>query len=463
MNAIVQGSDGALNQQPYTGPSGRTRVERVRVFRTGREPAELEVFRVLDVEAYPALRESALNGSLHELEDGEPVDVPFIYHDPAAFQFVLVIPDGARSRELSERAKLLDSLMKEHEEDVPDYVRHFAIVHGSKGLATYVSEADTVEVELSELEPVDGPPVIASYYPRLSGLLPPAGFWTHASTELAPLLEDDELWLFVRVDEDEADAFSEASSDLLVQLKTVEQVPVCVLALKDSRADAVRRAYLNPARSADGRILECLRRDFHATVVVYGAQHRPLRSFRVEAPRAANVKWIIARTELAPQPSPSRWESCVDACRSAPPSVGQIASPFVLAEDASTAAEALDRLRLLEAWSSPARIEEALSVLSVPRTVFELSRRRIVADALRFGLAMSDALVVQAVQFGFASEAKDLVHALGCKFEQIVPLASVQGLDEGQVRANRRALERLAMMHGTSTELALSCTMEHSG
>jgi hypothetical protein len=153
----------------------------------------------------------------------------------------------------------------------------------------------------------------------------------------------------------------------------------------------------------------------------------------------------------------------VDACRSAPPSVGQIASPFVLAEHASTAAEALDRLRLLEAWSSPARIEEALSILSVPRTVFELSRRRIVADALRFGLAMSDALVVQAVQFGFASEAKDLVHALGCKFEQIVPLASVQGLDEGQVRANRRALERLAMMHGTSTELALSCTMEHSG
>jgi hypothetical protein len=320
-----------------------------------------------------------------------------------------------------------------------------------------------MEVELSELEPVDGPPVVASYYPRLSGLLPPAGFWTHASTELAPLLDDDELWLFVRVETDEPEAFSEASSDLLVQLKIVEQVPVCILALTDSRADAVRRAYLNPARSADGRILECLRRDFRATVVVYGEQRRPLRSFRVEAPRAANVKLIIGRAELAPQPSPDRWESCVDACRSAPPPVGQIANPFVLSEEASTAAQALDRLRLLEAWSSPARVEEALSVLSVPRTLFELARRRIVADALRFGLAMSDRLVLQAVQFGFASEAKDLVLALSRQFEQIVPQASAQGLEEGQVRANRGALERLAMMHGTSTELALSCTMEHSG
>jgi hypothetical protein len=459
MNAIVQGSDGALTQQPYTGPSGRTRVERACVFRPGRKPAALEVFRVLNVEECPGLREAALNGCLHQLEDGEEVEVPFIYHDPRVFRFALVIPNGARCRELSERARLLDSLMQEHEEDVPDYVRNFAIVHGSRGLARYVSDADRIEVELSELEPVDGRPVVASYDPRLSGLLPPAGFWTHASTELAPLLDDDELWLFVRVEKDEPEAFSEASSDLLIQLKTVEQVPVCVLALTDSRAGAVRRAYLNPARSADGRILECLRRDFRATVVVHSEQRRPLRSFRVEAPRAANVKLIIGRTELAPQPSRDRWESCVDACRSAPPPVSQIANPFGLSEDASTAAEALDRLRLLEAWSSPARVEEALSILSTPRTLFELSRRRIVADALRFGLAMSDALVPQAVQFGFASEAKDLVLALGRQFEQIVPQASAQGLDEGQVRANRRALERLAMMHGTSTELALSCTM----
>lgn len=442
---------------------GRTRTERVRVFRTDREPLEVEVFRVVNVEEYPELREPALGGTLHQLDDGEVVDVPFIYHDPEAQQFILVVPHGARGRELSERAKLLDSLMKEHDEEVPDYVRHFAIVYGRRGLASHLDDSEAMEVDITELEPVDGPPVVASYYPRLAGLLPPAGFWAHASTELAPLIDDDELWIFVQVGAEDRHAFTEASSDLLVQLKTVDQLPICILALTDTRADAVRRAYLNPARSADGRILELLRRDFHATVVVYGDRRRLLRSFRVEAPRAANAKMIIGRTELAPQPLPGRWEETVDACRLAPPPVDPVDHPFVLEDEAPTAAEALRRLQRLEAWSSPERIEEALLVASVPRTVFELSRRRVVADALRFGLAMSNALVLQAVRFGLATGAKDLVTALARRFDEIVPAASTQGLDESQIQANHEALERLLVVHGTSTEPELSCTMEHSG
>jgi hypothetical protein len=438
-------------------------MEQVRVFRTDREPLEVEVFRVVNVGEYPDLREPALAGTLHQLDDGEVVDVPFIYHDPEAQQFVLVIPHAARGRELSERAKLLDSLMKEHEEEVPEYVRHFAIVYGRRGLATHVDDFETMEVDITELEPVDSFPVVASYYPRLAGLLPPAGFWERAATELAPLIDDEELWIFVQVGDDDPDAFSEASSDLLIQLKTVDQLPVCILALTDDRANAVRRAYLNPVRSADGRILELLRRDFHATVVVYGGQRRLLRSFRLEAPRAANSKIIIGRAELAPQALPERWQEAIDACRLTPPPVGRTEHPFVLENDASTAAEALQRLKRLEAWSSPERIEEALTVVSVPRTVFELSRRRVVADAVRFGLAMSNPLVLQAVRFGLAADARELVAALRWQFEQIVPNASTHGLDDGQVQANHEALKRLSALHGTSTGRERSCTMEHSG
>jgi hypothetical protein len=438
-------------------------MERVRVFRTDREPLEVEVFRVVNVVEHPELREPALGGTLHRLDDGEVVDVPFIYHDPEAQEFVLVIPHGARGRELSERAKLLDSLMEEHDEEVPDYVRHFAIVYGRRGLVSYVDDSETMEVDLTELEPVDGAPVVASYYPRLAGLLPPAGFWDRAPTELAPLIDDEELWIFVQVGEDDHAAFAEASSDLLVQLKTVDQLPVCILALTDNSAHAVRRAYLNPVRSADGRILELLRRDFHATAVVYNDQRQLLRSFRVEAPRAANAKMIIGRAELAPQALPGRWEEAVDVCRSTPAPVDRVEHPFVLDDDAPTAAEALRRLRRLEEWSSPERIEEALMVVSVPRTVFELSRRRVVADAFRFGLAMSNALVLQAVRFGLAADAKEFVTALTRQFDEIVSSASAQGLDDGQMRTNREALERLCLLHGTSTGRELSCTMEHSG
>ena len=438
-------------------------MERVRVFRTDREPLEVEVYRVVNVGEYPELRAPALGGTLHRLEDGEVVDVPFIYHDPEAQQFVLVIPHGARGRELSERAKLLDSLMKEHEEQVPDYVRHFAIVYGRRGLAGHVHDSETMEVDITELEPVDAPPVVASYYPRLAGLLPPAGFWDRAPTELAPLIDDEELWIFVQVGEDDQDAFSEAGSDLLVQLKTVDQLPVCILALTDTRAHTVRRAYLNPLRSADGRILELLRRDFHATVVVYSEQRQLLRSFRLEAPRASNAKMIIGRAELAPQAPPERWEEAVNACRSAPVPVDRAEHPFVLESDAPTAGEALRRLKRLESWSSPERIEEALMIVSVPRTVFELSRRRVVADAMRFGLAMSNSLVLQAVRFGLAADARELVAELTRQFDEIVPSASAQELDQAQIQANREALEELCVLHGTSTGQALSCTMENSG
>ena len=262
---------------------------------------------------------------------------------------------------------------------------------------------------------------------------------------------------------DDHEAFTEASSDLLIQLKTVDQLPVCILALVDNTAHAVRRAYLNPVRSADGRILELLRRDFQATAVVYSEERQLLRSFRVEAPRAANAKMIIDRAELAPQALPGRWSEAADACRSTPTPVDSFEHPFVLDDDAPTAAEALRRLRRLDAWSSPERIEEALLVASVPRTVFELSRRRIVADALRFGLAMSNGLVLQAVRFGLAPGPKELVSALTKQFEETVPSASAQGLDDEQIQANRKALERLCILHGTSTEPELSCTIGPSG
>ena len=449
--------------RPYTGPSGRTRTEHVRVFRAGREPLEAEVFRVVNVQEFPELRERVLSGALHRLDDGEPVEVPFVFHDPEARQFALVVPDGARGRELSEKARLLDLLMREDDNDVPDYVRHFSIVYGHEGLARYVDDAHTMEVEVNELEPVDTPAVVASYYPRLAGLLPEAGFWQHAGSELAPLIEDDELWVFAQVTEDEADAFAESSSDLLVQLKTIDQIPVCVLSLVDTRAQAVRRAYLNPARSADAPILDLLGRDFHASIVVFDDARRLLRSFRLEAPRAANAKLILERSEHGPSCSKERWALAVDACRATPPPIEVGGHPFVIRDEAQTAGEALQRLRELESWSSPERIEEALLIKSVPMNVLELSRRRVAMDATRFGLSMSDILVLQAVRFGLASTSKSLVESLRRRFEEIVPTASEHGLGEAEIEANRAALQRLQGLHGTSTGPDVSCTMEPSG
>jgi hypothetical protein len=353
--------------------------------------------------------------------------------------------------------------MNEHETRVPDYVRHFAVVYGHRGLQEYVEEADTIEVDVGELEPVDSQQATASYFPRLAGLLPTAGFSAHAADELVPLVDGEELWLFVEVGADEEDGFAESSSDLLIQLKQVDQLPVCVLSLVDTRLGSVRRAYLNPARSADAPIIDLLGRDFRASVIVHDMGRRPLRAFVVQAPRAANAKLVLQRADLAPSASAERWARAVDACRATPPPILGSDHPFVLQPEAASGGEALRRLRELERWSAPDRIEEALLLLSIPERVFELCRRRIVGDAIRFGLAMSNTLLLQAVQFGLAPDSKSLVATLKQRFAEIVPGESEHGLSDSEAQANLAALDRLEALHGTSTGPDVSCTMEHSG
>lgn len=433
------------------------------MFRAGCRPLEVEVFRVVNVDDTPELREPALDGSLHALDGEGSVDVPFVYHDPTAGKLALVIPDGARGREQSERAKLIERLADACADATPDYARDFAVVYGVEGLASFVSEPPEMEVEAEELVPVDGSPVVASRFPRLAALLPPAGFWARAAEELAPLVDEDGLWLFVQVSEDDHHAFRESSCDLLVQLKTVDQVPVCILALTDTRADAVRRAFLNPAPDADGRLLDLLRREFHARIVVFSEQRLLLRSFRLEAPRAANVQRIVDRLQGSPRYARPRWSEAATACRLSPLPAGGVAHPFVIQDAATSAADALQSLRQLEDWVAPDKEDEALEVLSVPTRVFELARRRIVADAARYGLAMSQALLGEAVRFGLAEGVAELVGELRRRFEQTVGAASTQELDTAQIVANRAHLERLSELHGTSTGHGLSCTIEHSG
>ena len=216
-------------------------------------------------------------------------------------------------------------------------------------------------------------------------------------------------------------------------------------------------------RCARDRAEDVLARDFRASVIVHDAGRRLLRAFVVQAPRAANAKLVLQHGDSAPSASAERWTHAVEACRATPPPIVGADHPFFLQPEAAEAGEALRRLRELEQWIAPGRIEEALLLLSVPEPVFELCRRRIVGDAIRFGLAMSNALLLQAVQFGFAPDSKSLVATLKEKFAETVPAASEHGLSDSEADANLAALERLEALHGTSTGPDLSCTMEHSG
>ncbi len=430
------------------------------MFRPGRDPLEVEVFRVVNVGQHPDLRAPALSGALHRLDDGEMVEVPFVYHDPGALQFILVIPEGAEGRELTERVKLLEALIDEPSETVPSYVRHFTTVYGYDGLAERVDEAQASNIDVAELEPVDRDEPRADYFPKLAGLLPRATFVEHLATDLAALVADDELWLFARLDEESMQNFAESTTSLRLRLESVDQVPVCVLALEDWANGAVKRAFLNPERAVDAPVLEMLARDFSATAILSDPDGNMLRSFRVEAPCEANAMLILERTEGTSSAAFEVWTSAVEAVRGV---VRDEAHPFELLGDAASPRETLTRLRELDEWNAPERIDHAVLRLGVPQPVVHLAKREILGDAVRYGLAMTPSLVEGAVAFGFAPDAGSLARQMVASFDQTVSSTSDHGLDEQQVEANRAALRELCELHGTSTGPNQSCTMDHSG
>lgn len=562
-----------MGEFAYSGLAGRTRTELVRVFPTHGGSRELHVYRVVNVAEHPHLREPALRGTLHVLDDGEPVQVPFVYHDPERRHFVLVVPYEARNRELAERSSLLNVLMQEAVAAVPDYVRHFSVVYGAAGLSEYLERrarvdrgeeleawsnalrredevirdrareleerallledvrrslpvgSEELELEVIDLVELDGdrevpitsvvarvrpdetmtavdvvedasdgdvaddadlqlvdlafeiefaadadvfdlpmvdaaddddveeigfelgPAAASGLFQRVPAMIPPADFWRRADTELAVVVAEEAVWLFVQINGEDP-SFAEGSTDLLVQFKAADQVGVVALTLHDEEADELRRTYLDPCEFGDRELLDLLASEFTATVVVYNEARELQRSFRVESPREPNVKLLLERVDRLPMPSEPAWERALECVRTAPPSVRDGNDPFEVRGPAETAEDAWKRLRALEAWSTPERIDEAVLIRSIPRTDVELARRQILLDALHFGIAPLSVLLSEAVRFGLGRDADELVAKLHKNFVSSVGSSSFSGLNGSQITLNWEALSKLGRLYG---------------
>ena len=85
--AIVVPSTGPV----YQGRAGQTRTERVHLVELNGAVRSIEVYRVVNVGTDPELKPRVLAGQLHRI-DGRELAIPFVYHDPNARKFALVIP-----------------------------------------------------------------------------------------------------------------------------------------------------------------------------------------------------------------------------------------------------------------------------------------------------------------------------------------------------------------------------------
>ncbi len=131
----------APSQNAYKGSVGQTQTETVHVTSGRGDLIAATVHTTIDAVNDPELVERLHGDSLNSLRlDGADVvriDVPLVYHDPAAEVFVLVLGEAQRHRELDERIRLLERLRADRS-SVPAYVKEFAVVFTAAGLRKYL-------------------------------------------------------------------------------------------------------------------------------------------------------------------------------------------------------------------------------------------------------------------------------------------------------------------------------------
>lgn len=139
-------------EPPYEGVVGRTRLETVHVTIPGGYVRSVQVYTAVNVASDPELREPATSGALHRFEGGEELAIPFVFHDPSARKFALVLPEALRHREFVERAELLRKLAEDTDHGVPPYVREARVVIGTGELVEYLAREGSADGGLRERE-----------------------------------------------------------------------------------------------------------------------------------------------------------------------------------------------------------------------------------------------------------------------------------------------------------------------
>ena len=126
-------------EAPYAGAAGQTRFENVHLVSSDGSAASISVCRVVNAQTHPELRTRALAGQLHRLEDGRELALSFVYHDPGARKFALVLPAVLAHTELKEWSRLMAEIAEDTRHSVPLYVRDNTTVIGLNALERYVA------------------------------------------------------------------------------------------------------------------------------------------------------------------------------------------------------------------------------------------------------------------------------------------------------------------------------------
>lgn len=133
---MVRGAPRAPSHNAYRGAPARTQTSLFHVTAASGELVAAQVHVAIDALTDPDLVEK-LHAETLNVVDGQRVQVPVVYHDPAAELMVLVLSDAHRHRELEERIALLTRMAADGA-PVPPYAKDFGVAFGSAGLRAFL-------------------------------------------------------------------------------------------------------------------------------------------------------------------------------------------------------------------------------------------------------------------------------------------------------------------------------------
>lgn len=131
---------GNSREGEYDGFLGKTRRAPILIAGEDGGAKVRWIYRAVNATTDAALAEMARSGELFRIDRVTELALDFIYHDPRARKFALVLPEALRHRFLEERARLLGRIAEDSQYELPEYIAEARVVIGMDGLRRYLAE-----------------------------------------------------------------------------------------------------------------------------------------------------------------------------------------------------------------------------------------------------------------------------------------------------------------------------------
>jgi hypothetical protein len=270
---------------------------------------------------------------------------------------------------------------------------------------------DDVAEEMSKSERPSRSNALAP--PAVSDAIPlaPEEMLDDPSLELALRFHDQRAWLFVR-DRPEA-AAQGGEVDLLVQVDPEAAVPVVLLSLVFGLGvrTIVRRGVIDLDMPEQSAALTVLAEKFEIQLVSLEPDESVVHWAVLHGARAPNVAAVLSHIRRVGGSDRDAFLAARNLVLSAPPPIRDTTHPFDAEEGerATSATEAAVAVDELVPWLLPPGRQRLSLLLSIPDAVVEVHTRRVIEDALDYGLALPAPLRDAALLFKIAEDESALL------------------------------------------------------